>query len=612
VLFCTPLLPPLHSASRLSPLPCTQQFNGCSWQGTRLVVGRAKEAFQQRLNRERQAAQHAAAATAAALEERRRQIAAAPVDVAELDRQLQNTELWLRGPGGKVRVTSSLIISCAVLTCQLTGDALHFPFRAQWVSVGACGGLGSHKRSFQRYQPDAAAGAPDTGLGRHASFRAAAQTAGVASDDPWARLFRKASVLDDIDDQPDDADFLDPEDQAEDDVREEQEPTGRKEAAVEPPAAVEAKPMPPQRSVAAAREKASAAPEAKPRRAARQLAEAPVSKPGAASAPPEKPHTMQAAPVEAYTAQARDDAVAGERAQQLALLARLGFGGDADEKADTAAPRVVAASRVARPVAHGFSSSSEEGAGEPAAEHGTGEVQSQEEEEVMPKAVAPQQAQKAAKPRRTPQPRAAPVVLADDAAWDRALRLAAGEDVEDEAAPQEDPPPAAEPPRKRRRSRVKQAAAPGEEGDAAAAPAASGPEEEARAARVRQALAATRLGEGRAGVYFADTAFDWRSLAVEAGQQTWSLLGGAAEGGASMLPAAVHAVDVEPMPMQAPPAAAVPPPAQAFKPVDLAALGVSFARRADGAGDAKAAWQAQRDVLWADVKRKKREVKRKR
>ena len=64
--------------------------------------------------------------------------------------------------------------------------------------------------------------------------------------------------------------------------------------------------------------------------------------------------------------------------------------------------------------------------------------------------------------------------------------------------------------------------------------------------------------------------------------------------------------------MQAPPAAVVLPPAQAFKPVDLAALGASFTRHGDGAGDAKAAWQAHRDVLWADVKRKKREVKRKR
>ena len=67
------------------------------------MVGRATEAYQQRLHRERQAAHTAAAATAAALEERRRQIAAAPVDIAELDRQWQNTVLQLRGPGGKVR-----------------------------------------------------------------------------------------------------------------------------------------------------------------------------------------------------------------------------------------------------------------------------------------------------------------------------------------------------------------------------------------------------------------------------------------------------------------------------------------------------------------------------
>ena len=606
----TPLSSPLHTTSRDSHLLCTKQFNGCLWQGTRLVVGRAKEAFKQRLHRERQAAQHAAAATAAALEERRRQIAAAPVDVAELDRQLQNTELWLRGPGGKVRLRATCI--AAVRRCR--GNSLATPVAlSQWVSVGACGGLGSHKRSFQRYQPDAAAaGAPDAGLGRHASFRAAAQTAAdVAGNDPWARLFRKVSVLDDIDDQPDDADFLESEDQAEEDVRDEYEPAGVK-VAVEPPAAVQAKPPPvlQVRSVAAVREKASAAPEAVPRRAARQPTDAPVPKPVAASAPPEQPRAPRVAPVEVYTAQARDDAVAGERAQQLALLARLGFGGGAYKDTDAAAHRVVAAPRVARPVAHGFSSSSEEGAGEPEAADDAGAVQSQEEEEVLPNTAAPPRAQKAAKPRRTPQPRAATVVLADDAAWGRALRLAAGEEVEgdDEAAPQVEAPPPAEPPRKRRRSRVKQAAGAGE-GDAAAA-AAPGPEEEARAARVRQALAASRLGEGRTGVYFADTAFDWRSLAVEAGQQTWSLLGGGAEGGTSPLPAS--AVDAEPTPMQAPPAAVVLPPAQAFKPVDLAALGASFTRHGDGAGDAKAAWQAHRDVLWADVKRKKREVKRKR
>ena len=33
---------------------------------------------------------------------------------------------------------------------------------------------------------------------------------------------------------------------------------------------------------------------------------------------------------------------------------------------------------------------------------------------------------------------------------------------------------------------------------------------------------------------------------------------------------------------------------------------------AGGAGDPKAAWQAHKDELWADVKRKQREVKRKR
>ena len=471
----------------------------------------------------------------------------------------------------------------------------------QWVSVGACGGQGSHKRSFQRYQPDAAAGQPDHGLGRHASFRAAAQAANGAADDPWARLFRKVSVLDDIYDQPDD--LPDVEDDGGEDVLDaapEQVPAASGKDApkvVEPAAAVEAKPPP----VRTARGKVGTASEAVPRRAACQLADAPAPKPVAV----EPPRTARRpAPVEVYTAQAHDEAVAGERAQQLALLARLGLAGGADEVA--AAPGGVAPPRVVRPVAHGFSSSSEEGDGEPDAADGPGTVQSLEKDLPAP--------QRAVKPRRPPQQtRAAPVVLADDAAWGRALRHAAGEEVEgddDDVAPSVDPPPPDEPPRKRRRSRAKAAVPDAGHGDAA--PAA--PEDEARAARVRQALAATRLGEGKGGVYFADAAFDWRSLAVEAGQQTWSLLGGGAEGRASPQPASAaglqHAVDIEPMPAHAPPAA-LPPP-QAFKPVDLAALGASFARHAGGAGDPKAAWQAHKDELWADVKRKQREVKRKR
>jgi predicted component of type VI protein secretion system len=144
-----------------------------------------------------------------------------------------------------------------------------------------------------------------------------------------------------------------------------------------------------------------------------------------------------------------------------------------------------------------------------------------------------------------------------------------------------------------------------------------------------QALDRTRLGEGRAGVYYADTGFNWRDLSVNAAQQTWSLLGGgdtdcaaeavaqAAAAGASAGAAAdgaMHEAAVSAPTSVPAPASATPPPrraARAFEPptaVNLHELGSSFVRAAPGA-DA-GAWAANREALLDDFKRKRRQALR--
>ena len=204
---------------------------------------------------------------------------------------------------------------------------------------------------------------------------------------------------------------------------------------------------------------------------------------------------------------------------------------------------------------------------------------------------------------------AAAVTVADEGAWARVLRQAAGEEQEEQDAAARAPSEAAPESAarvKRVRARVRKQPPSGEPSAAASGSALLAP---ARRAHVLQALAQTRCGEGREGVYFADSAFDWRALAVTAGEQTWSLLGDASagvgqlageggDGGDGGGPAPAPAAQLAP---PAPPAA----PQRCAAP-DLAALGASFFAQPD---HARAAWEANREALRDDFKRKRRAVK---
>jgi hypothetical protein len=207
-----------------------------------------------------------------------------------------------------------------------------------------------------------------------------------------------------------------------------------------------------------------------------------------------------------------------------------------------------------------------------------------------------------------PAEEALPTFAADESAWERVLRMAASDGQDAEPAAEEDEESG--PPGKSRRQRRRLA----QEHAAAAAAAATQPadvsplqtsRQKCRRARVAQALARTREGEGRTGVYFADSAFDWRSLAVRSTELTWSLLGDepvqAAPSAVAASAAATTAAPA-PVPPQARPAS---PPAAALKPVDLGALGASFARPA---ASLEPAWQANRDALLDDARRKRRAV----
>ena len=229
----------------------------------------------------------------------------------------------------------------------------------------------------------------------------------------------------------------------------------------------------------------------------------------------------------------------------------------------------------------------------------------------------------------SPAPQPADAVDSQQAmAWARALRQATGGYDEEASGLADDarPPPAkqrtAAPPAKRRVApALRDGPATARKSDVAApAPAVS--------AGVLRALERTRLGEGRGGVYFADAAFNWRDLAVNAAAQTWSLLGGAADADTPAVvqePArseacAEHTSDAPPAaaaaPVAAPPAAA-PPRAAALAllprsaTVDLHALGAGFVRSAAGGdGAARGAWEANREALLDDFKRKRRQARR--
>lgn len=462
------------------------------------------------------------------------------------------------------------------------------------MTVRACGGPGSHKRSFQRLQPIAKDAAPPP-AGTHDRMPPTADAeqpkppVAAPDDDPWARLFRRVTALDDVDEQPDDVvDAPYPDADAED--------------------ALPAVPhSPPRRGPAASTpvQQSKDIPHADAQRQRKQQRDVPDLRHKEAR---EDPASRIEANAVDYTVQADDGAIASERAQQLALLARLGMAARADgaEHVD-AAP-----AQAARPVAHGFSSSSsseDEADQPPPAASGKQRAKSPVTEVPKASAVCPEKRRKRAAA-------AASALRADDAAWERALRLAAGEDVGEREqmrttaeAPARPPSPTfkdAQPRSKLRRGAPRQPPS-----NDPAPPEAPNPKAEARDARVRQALAATRLGEGRTGVYYADSAFDWRSLAVDAGQQTWSLLGGAPEteplGQQTTTAPSAQLLPVMEKPAPLPGPAAMP----AFKLVDLAALGSTFKREASTAADARAAWEAHRDVLWDDAKRKRRDVKRK-
>ena len=140
---CTLLWPSTHfpsdsssSNTRLASAFTRLQFNGCTWLGTRLRVGRATEHFLQRLERERLAEERASAAAVAAAEERRLLAAAAPVDSAELERQWQHATLRLRGPGGQV-CGWLCRVHAASFSCQMLIPDLHAP-NARVATVDEC------------------------------------------------------------------------------------------------------------------------------------------------------------------------------------------------------------------------------------------------------------------------------------------------------------------------------------------------------------------------------------------------------------------------------------------------------------------------------------------
>lgn len=209
-----------------------------------------------------------------------------------------------------------------------------------------------------------------------------------------------------------------------------------------------------------------------------------------------------------------------------------------------------------------------------------------------------------------------PLVSQDEGAWARALRQAASDDglqggpAADTSGVQE--PAVADAPASGGPSAARNAAATRE--DAArprkkAAQAAATPVDRKG---VAAALERTRLGEGRQGVYFADTAFDWRDLAVNPAQQTWSLLGG--DGGGATDDAAPEAAggdrdDDAPMPSAPEPLALARRALPSAPPVNLHTLGSSF-MRSEADNSLRSAWEANREALAVDFKAKRRQALR--
>ena len=197
------------------------------------------------------------------------------------------------------------------------------------------------------------------------------------------------------------------------------------------------------------------------------------------------------------------------------------------------------------------------------------------------------------------------LVSQDEDAWARVLRQAAGEDGEQGPGAVTDPPAVSRPAAARKAADAHEDAAPSRK---KARPLPTAAERKGVAA----ALERTRLGEGPQAVYFADNAFDWRELAVNPEQQTWSLLGGGGMGAADdAAPEAEARADVaHPEPEAL--AAAVPRQTVASAPlaaVNLHTLGASFAR-SEGDDGLRSAWEVNREALAVDFKNKRRQALR--
>lgn len=461
----------------------------------------------------------------------------------------------------------------------------------QFLTVNACGGPGRHKRSFQRLPPgtlvksagEVAVSQAERPEPRRAPpkltaalLRAAVEPVPLAAAapaprlepakpaeaDPWARLFRKAAGVEALSDVSDAE--LEPEPEPEPEAKPEPEPVPKRQRVAVAPAVPQPAPAPARPSAAAAAPPSVAAPPVELKRERK----------------PEAP----------YGEQASDAKLRLERQQQVELLQRLGLThpeqDDADDQPQSIADGAAAAEeRHQGAMAVQAVSAQEEG--------GEEEEESEELAEVEEDATAEEEeGEVEEEPAKLP-------LAADAAAWERVLRMAAGD---------------AEPPPSlmgvdvdafaNSRKMQEHGAAP------SVSPAAAPPMTASRRARVELALARTREGEGLAGIYYADGAFDWRSLAVRASEQTWSLLGDAPEPAAAVA-GVVAPVAAAPSPdaalaatsmLAARPArrAAPPPPV-----VDLGALSAAFTCPA---ASLEAGWQANRDALLDDAKRKRRQV----
>jgi hypothetical protein len=468
---------------------------------------------------------------------------------------------------------------------------------SQFIKVHACGGrnAGRHKKSFQRLpgtdgappaRPAAlsaaelrtalaaspppaaakrplpaspAAAAPPAKASRTVAPPPRAVEAPPAQDDAWTRMFRRAAGVEAVDDVSD----------AEEPPPEEPE---------EPPPVAPPAPSPP----------------LPPPRIAPPVARARVEK----AKPPPRP----ASPAERHaplTEAELETALEAERETQRRVLVRACVGWLCVRLSDTRAP--LASAQASMGIVFDEAPAAERPAPRPASS-------SDDDGEARPESLPQDSDDSGDDVDAAPARRGAALVSDDQGAWARALRQAAGEDEaaqEPADAPAPELPPAG---RKAAGGRETAAARPRKK----AAPSAAPPAERKG---VEAALQRTRLGEGRQGVYFADTAFDWRDLAVNPAQQTWSLLGGGDDAAAGADDTAPHeAADWADDAPPAPEPLAAPLPSRALPSAPLAAvnlhtLGASF-MQPQGDDSMRSAWEANREALAVDFKNKRRQATR--